>query len=198
MIDGTLCQAESPKPGSLGLSISAVWHSVTKAADSDYHWLKTKAHGAYNYVSHGVRSDLVGALCIYRACTGAQVYAGQAIMEETNINLAKILFGIASGSAVDNRSRRRPVHPGCGNRSTVANAAGAVVGADLGFDVGMAALTWIGIGFLAKSIVDGFGELVETALGELDGPGRQGTCQDRLGDIRLSEHPQNSQIQRES
>jgi hypothetical protein len=39
--------------------------------------------------------------------------------------------------------------------------AGAVVGADLGFDIGMAALAWLGIGFLLKAMVEGLGEMTE-------------------------------------
>lgn len=42
----------------------------------------------------------------------------------------------------------------------VGAAPGAVVGADLGASAGMAILTWLGLGFLAIGIAEGFGELV--------------------------------------
>jgi hypothetical protein len=35
-----------------------------------------------------------------------------------------------------------------------------VAGAKLGFDLGLAILTWVGVGFLAASVAQGFGELV--------------------------------------
>jgi hypothetical protein len=39
-------------------------------------------------------------------------------------------------------------------------APGAVIGADLGMSAGMAILTWLGLGFLAVGIAQGFGELI--------------------------------------
>lgn len=42
----------------------------------------------------------------------------------------------------------------------VGAAPGAVVGADLGLSAGMTILTWLGLGFLAVSIAQGFGELI--------------------------------------
>ena len=38
-------------------------------------------------------------------------------------------------------------------------APGAVIGADLGLSAGMTILTWLGLGFLAVGIAQGFGEL---------------------------------------
>lgn len=60
-------------------------------------------------------------------------------------------------------------------------APGAVAGAKIGFEVGMAVLTWLGVGFLAASIIGGLGELISLELsavrrgwaaGDLSGPRR--------------------------
>lgn len=60
-------------------------------------------------------------------------------------------------------------------------APGAVAGAKVGFEVGLALLTWLGVGFLAASIIGGLGELISLELsavrrgwaaGDLNGPRR--------------------------
>lgn len=60
-------------------------------------------------------------------------------------------------------------------------APGAVVGAKVGLEAGLAILTWLGVGFLAASILGGLGELISLELsavrrgwaaGDLSGPRR--------------------------
>jgi hypothetical protein len=60
-------------------------------------------------------------------------------------------------------------------------APGAVVGAKVGFEVGLAIMTWLGVGFIAASIIGGLGELISLELsavrrgwaaGDLNGPRR--------------------------
>ncbi len=157
--DGTLCLADSPTPSAIGQTVAHAWSSLTHALDPEYGWLKSRARVAYSHLPRGLRGDVVGALCIFRACRGAEDYAGEAMVEETDCQLMELVSNLIPGLLLTVVVVGTTTVLGAGIGALVANVAGAVVGADLGFDVGMAALTWLGIGFLAKSIFQGFGEM---------------------------------------
>lgn len=173
--DGTLCRAESPQPGSVSSGITAFVSSVnstfTWAADSvgaEYDAVTTTLQVKYVDLQRGIRDDFTGALCIYQACSQAESFAGDAILEETGCQLKALLSGLVPGllQMVAIIGASTILGAGIGGligalAGGVGAAPGAVVGADLGFDIGMAVLTWLGVGFLAVSIALGFGELLE-------------------------------------
>ena len=174
--DGTMCRAESPKPGSVSSGVvssfvSSVSSTFTWAADSvgaEYDAVTTTLQVKYSDLQRGIRDDFTGALCIYQAASQAEDFAGDAILEETGCQLKALLSGLIPGllQMVAIVGASTILGAGIGGligslAGGVGAAPGAVVGADLGFDIGMAVLTWLGVGFLAVSIAKGFAELLE-------------------------------------
>ena len=171
-----MCRAESPRPGSVSAGIVATFESkvssaFTWAADSigaQYDSVTATLEVKYDGLQRGLRDDFTGALCIYQACSQAESYAGDAILEETGYQFKALLSGLIPGllQMVAIVGASTILGAGIGAligalAGGVGAAPGAVVGADLGFDVGMAALTWLGVAFLAASIAKGFAELLE-------------------------------------
>lgn len=174
--DGTTCRAESPQPGpvSSGVAssfVSSVSSTFTWAADSigaEYDAVTTTLQVKYADLQQGIRDDFTGALCIYQACSQAESFAGDAILEETGCQLKSLLSGLIPGliQMVAIVGASSILGAGIGAligslAGGVGAAPGAVVGADLGFDIGMAVLTWLGVAFLAVSIAKGFAELLQ-------------------------------------
>src|ERR1017187_219257 len=154
--DGTLCRSQSPRPGALGAAV------VT-------------------YVE--------GGECLAAAYGKAILLAPTAIYRETGYELGNLLHGMIAGL--------RPMLLGVGAATLggagigaaagfflggVGAAPGAVVGGELGFDAGMAVLTWLGLGAMLQPIGAGLGEMtamltigVQRAwhAAERYGPGRE-------------------------
>lgn len=174
--DGTMCRAESPRPGSVSSgiatrSVSTFSSTFTWAANSigaEYDSVSTTLHVKYGDLQRGLSDDLTGALCIYQAYVRAEEFAPDAILEETGYQLKSLISGLLPGLLQILAIIGASTFLGAGIGGLigalaggVGAAPGAVVGADLGFDVGMAALTWLGVAFLAVSIAKGFAELLE-------------------------------------
>ena len=93
--------------------------------------------------------------------------AGKAILEETGHALEEVVKGLIPGlllmlvTLVATTVIGGAIGAAVGFLAGGVGAApGAVVGADLGFSAGMSILTWLGLGFLAVSIAQGFGEMI--------------------------------------
>ena len=109
---------------------------------------------------HGASSDAIGAYCIVAAAVRAEPLAVDAVLDETGYQLDELLAGILPGLKWVMIVVGGSTLLGAGIGFLIASVPGVVVGADLGFDIGMACLTWLGIGFLAAYMAFGFGELV--------------------------------------
>jgi hypothetical protein len=139
-------------------------NSMASAVDAVSTTLKVKAED----LEHGIRDDLEGAYCIYAAGIQAESYAPDAILEETGCQISALISGILPGLMQMLKVVGATTVLGAGIGGAVglfAGGAGAapglVIGGELGFDIGMAALTWMGLGFLVYAIAEGFVELYE-------------------------------------
>lgn len=108
------------------------------------------------------------ALCVWRAYRRAIDLAPSAVESETGYELIRLLKGLLPGllNVFEVIGVTTVVGSGAGAVigfffGGAGAAPGAVVGGELGFDIGMAALSWLGLGFLAESIVHGFAELTD-------------------------------------
>ena len=104
---------------------------------------------------------------VYDAVHIGQQRAGAAILRETGHALEELVKGLIPGllmmmvTLVATTVIGGVIGAVIGFFFGGAGAApGAVIGADLGLSAGMTILTWLGLGFLAVGIAQGFGELI--------------------------------------
>ena len=168
MDDGTMCQAQSPPPGSVSSEWFASFSSIGDSISSDYRSVKTSLQSSYAGLQRGLHSDYEGARCLYQASQLAENMALDAIFEETGYPLKSLLQGLIPGLLQMIAILGATTFLGAAIGGIVGfffggvgAAPGVAVGADLGFDLGMAALTWLGVAFLAVSIAQGFGEMLQ-------------------------------------
>jgi hypothetical protein len=166
--DGTMCRAESPQPGTTTSGIGSTFTWAADAISSEYASVTTTLQVKYNDLQRGIRDDFAGALCIYQACSLAEGFAPDEILNETGCQLKSLLSGLLPGliQMVAIVGASTILGAGIGGligalAGGVGAAPGAVLGADIGFDIGMAVLTWLGVAFLAVAIAKGFVELLE-------------------------------------
>src|SRR5271157_2375778 len=95
--DGTLCRAESPKPGSLSAELYSYSVSLSKFMGSEYEVAAAKIESSYRGVQRGLRSDYEGAQCLVRAYRRAEGLATGAIYKETGYQLGALLSGLLPG-----------------------------------------------------------------------------------------------------
>jgi hypothetical protein len=107
------------------------------------------------------------AEAVYDAVRIGQQRAGAAILRETGHAIEELIKGLIPGllmmmvTVVATTVIGGVIGAVIGFFFGGAGAApGAVIGADLGMSAGMAILTWLGLGFLAVGIAQGFGELI--------------------------------------
>lgn len=167
--DGTLCRAESPKPGLLGWlwsraesAVEAEYSSITSAVSSAV----TSSLHAVNAAYHLVEHDLICAGCLAEAYVQSQILAPRAILEETGHELGEILKGLLPsiglmllvlGTTTALGATIGGVISGIFSAGALA-VPGAIAGGEVGFDIGMAALTWLGVAFLIVSMAEGLKE----------------------------------------
>jgi hypothetical protein len=173
--DGGVAVASQPKPpaggngfslfGSAEAAFSRAATSIASTADAVAATLKVQAEG----LQKGIRNDLEGAYCIFVARLQAELYTPEAMLEETGCQLQAIVSGIIPGllEMLGVVGATTILGAGIGGAigffaGGVGAAPGVVIGGELGFDIGMAALTWLGLGFLVAAIAEGFAELAET------------------------------------
>ena len=168
MDDGTMCQAQSPPPGSVNSGWFPTFSSIGDSISADYKSAKASLQTSYQGLQRGLHSDYEGARCLYQACKLAEGLAFDAILEETGYQLKSLLKGLIPGLLQMIAILGATTFLGAAIGGIVGfffggvgAAPGAAVGADLGFDLGMAALTWLGVAFLAVSIAEGFGEMLK-------------------------------------
>jgi hypothetical protein len=96
----------------------------------------------------------------------SRVLAPEAILKKTGYALGEVLKGLLPGliQMVLILGATTSLGAAAGGvigffLGGVGAAPGVVVGGELGFDIGTAILTWLGVGFLAKAVVEGFGEI---------------------------------------
>lgn len=169
----TVASASPSQPQSVasknGFSLSRVLSeaatSVESAATSVAATLKVKAED----LEKGIKGNLEGAFCIFAAGLQAEIYAADAIVEETGCQIRGLIDGIIPGLMQMLKVVGATTVLGAGIGGAVGlfaggalAAPGLVVGGELGFDIGMAALTWMGLAFLVEAIAEGFVELYET------------------------------------
>lgn len=149
-------------PSTTGSFFAKTADSMASAVEAVAATLQIKAED----LERGIRSDLEGAFCIYAAGIQAEEYAPDAILKETGCQVASVISGFLPGliqmleivgaSSVLGAGIGGAVGLFCGGATAVP---GLVIGGELGFDVGMAILTALGLGFLVAAISKGFGEL---------------------------------------
>jgi len=165
--DGTLCRAQSPAPGPVSSGIGASFASFAGSIESEFQAAKATVKSTYGSVERGLRSDYEGGRCLYRAYKRAEDLAPDAILQETGYQLGSLLQGLLPGllqmivimaaTTLLGAAVGGIVGLFCGGAGA---APGAVVGGELGFDAGMAVLTWLGVAFLAGAMIHGFGEMM--------------------------------------
>jgi hypothetical protein len=106
---------------------------------------------------------------VYEAYTRALILAPTAVFHKTGYALGGVLKGLLPGlqQAVVVLGATTALGAVAGGVigfffGGAGAAPGAVLGGELGFDIGTAALTWLGVGFLAVAITMGLGELWAT------------------------------------
>lgn len=151
-----------PAPSTASSVFAKALGSMESEAGAVSARLRVKAEN----LDRGIRNNLDGALCIYAAGVQAENYAPEAILEETGCQISTLISGILPGLMEMLKVVGATTVFGAGIGGAVglfaggATAApGLVIGGELGFDVGMAALTWLGLGFLVATITEGFVEL---------------------------------------
>jgi len=173
--DGTLSRTESPKPGPLGFwrrienDLDSGYHNAEHTLATEYQHATQALHAGYEDLSRAARSDYDGAKCIFYAYLLAQVKAPAAILKETGYELTSLLKGLLPGLLQMIVAVGATTILGAAIGGIVgfffggAGAApGVVIGGELGFDLGMAIISWLGLAFLIVSIAKGFVELLDT------------------------------------
>src|SRR4029077_5582093 len=95
--DGTLCRAQSPAPGSVGLDPLNPVCSAAHFLGGEFESVKSHLHGAVDSVERHLRSDYEGAKCIYDAYELALNLAPEAILKETGYEISSLLSGLIPG-----------------------------------------------------------------------------------------------------
>lgn len=120
-------------------------------------------------VNAGAVRILESGECLVSAYWRALPLAPQAVLRETGYELGGVLKGLLPGLLQMLVALALTTFVGAGIGAAVGfvgfgvgAAPGAVVGGELGFDAGMAILSWLGVAFLMRSIGSGLGEM--TAL----------------------------------
>src|SRR5882762_2523583 len=166
--DGTLCRAQSPAPGSVGFHPLDSLSSAALFLGGEFESAKSHLRGTVDNVERHLRSDYEGAKCIYDAYELALDLAPEAILKETGYEISSLLSALIPGLL------QMVVVVGA---TTFLGAAiggivgflfggvgaipGAAVGGELGLDLGVAILTWLGVAFLVVSIAKGFVEMLD-------------------------------------
>jgi hypothetical protein len=165
--DGTSCLAATASPGPVSLDNSPL-ASADGQFTSEYDIIKADLGTLYDGVSETLQSNYEGARCLFQACQQAQDLAPAAIYKETGYELGQLLQGLIPGllQMIVIVGATTLLGAAVGGIvgfffGGVGAAPGAAIGGELGLDVGMAVLTWLGVAFLAVSIVKGFGEMLE-------------------------------------
>jgi hypothetical protein len=159
-------RAKAPNSGSgpsaAGSFFAKAADSMASAVDAVSTTLRVKGED----LEHGIRSNLEGAYCIYAAGIQAESYAPDAILEETGCQIATLISGLKSSfiQMLEIVGATSVLGAGIGGAVGLFGGGatavpGLVIGGELGYDVGMAALTWLGLGFLVYAITGGFAEL---------------------------------------
>ena len=154
-----------PAPSTASSVFAKALGSMESEAGAVLARLRVKAEN----LDRGIRNNLDGAFCIYAAGVQAENYAPEAILEETGCQISTLISGILPGLMEMLKVVGATTVFGAGIGGAVglfaggATAApGLVIGGELGFDIGMAALTWLGLGFLVATITEGFVELYKS------------------------------------
>jgi hypothetical protein len=165
--EGTLCLASTPAPASVGSDNSALT-AIHDFFASEYSLVSTSLETSYEGVAGEIEANYKGACCIFLAYLQAQELAPAAILEETGRELGALLKGLLPGlvqmivivaATTVAGATVGAIIAGLASGGAAAPA-GAVVGGELGMDAGVAILTWLGVAFLAVTIVKGMGEML--------------------------------------
>jgi hypothetical protein len=159
-------RAQPPTASTSSWNFSTAFSNALSSMETAVTAVSVKLKVKAEELDHGVRDNLEGAYCVYAAGIQAESYAPDAILEETGCQLKALISGILPGllQMLEIVGATTVLGAGIGGAvGLFAGGAGAIpglaIGGELGFDVGMAALTWMGLGFLAVAIAEGFVDL---------------------------------------
>ena len=168
VIDGTLCRAASPPPDSVGFHPFDALTSSAYSLGAEFEEAKTHFSSAMHSAERHLRSDYEGAKCIYSAYLQALELAPEAILKETGYEIASLLSGLIPGLLQMVVIVGATTFLGAAIGGIVGFFFGGVgaipgvaVGGEIGLDVGVAILTWLGLAFLVISMAKGFGEMID-------------------------------------
>lgn len=131
--DGTSCVSESRLPGTLQRPAPWVWERGAALYEAYLRALELAPEAIYRHTGYALAAVLKGLL--------------PALMEMLVVLAATTVIGAAAGGVIGF------FFGGAGA------APGAVIGGQIGFDVGLAALTWLGLAFLIDAMAHGMGRL---------------------------------------